>query len=203
MDENRVRRPSNAREMGRAERARRVGANPVNPCQAASFFVMETFTCINRRSSGACRRSTTSAHRNEAWSERCSRRCLPPGTSAGKIPECLAPADEARAGYRGLREAAEYYRPHFLPDCVKSTPMSGRLSSTRSKPAPGHSTQLEQINSWCGITMDGWDWWDVILIITNRYGFGWDVLLTPSRKRKRTPYTLEERSEKHRRYHPE
>lgn len=107
--------------------------------------------------------------------------------------------------YEYIREEAEHYRPHFLPDLCEIYPddreiilfeieASNRVSAAR----------LELIEYWQGVTMDGWDWWDVLLVTTNRFGFGWDVILdTKQSSRAFALYQLRNRAELRRKYYPE
>jgi hypothetical protein len=80
--------------------------------------------------------------------------------------------------YTAVREEAEYYRPPFNTDLSEIYPEDREIIlfeiEDRSPVTPERRRLIEY---WQGFTMDGWDWWDVVLITTNRYGLGWDILI--------------------------
>jgi hypothetical protein len=80
--------------------------------------------------------------------------------------------------YRQLREDAEYYRPPFIPDLsefygddreIVVYEIEDKLAITPQK--------KRDIEEWIGYTMDGWSAWHLLVISTNRYGLGWDIVL--------------------------
>jgi hypothetical protein len=80
--------------------------------------------------------------------------------------------------YKSIREEAEYYRPPFNPDLSEfyGTDREIIIYEIEDR-CPVSEEKKDLIESWIGVTMDGWAAWHLLLIITNRFGRGWDILI--------------------------
>jgi hypothetical protein len=98
----------------------------------------------------------------------------------------LPPAQWKSYRYYGqLREEAEYYRPPFIPDLSEfyGDELEIVIYEIEDKLAipPQKKRDIER---WIGYTMDGWEQWHLLVIITNRYGLGWDIMLDTKKDRQ-------------------
>ena len=80
--------------------------------------------------------------------------------------------------FKLLKGEAEYYRPPFVPDLSEFYGDDREIIAYEIEDkCRVDEIKKRAINFWIGVTMDGWDSWDLMLIITNRFGHGWDRLI--------------------------
>ena len=88
--------------------------------------------------------------------------------------------------YKYIREEAEHYRPPFNPDLWEFYPKDREIVVMEIEEySPVTRERFQIVQDWVGCTMDGWSEWDLVLIITNRFGLGWDPLIDTIESGKR------------------
>lgn len=95
-----------------------------------------------------------------------------------KYAQCSRDEMKEARNYKWCREEAEYYRPPFAPDLSEIYVRDREIIIYEIEASsPVTKRRIDQIEYWLAMEMDAWASWDLLLVTTNRYGLGWDVLI--------------------------